>query len=165
MITDDLRPLGQALAADFHACHPVIDSAELVAAYYLRTGYDCALISSPAPFDVQYDNGVRLANRQLVANGDSLDIQTWWRSLPDEAHGVSIQLFDQAGEKVAGSDFTIRHDSLSRHQLDLSSLVPGDYNVKMILYNYETRVSVPGTVTSDQARFERELDLGLIGID
>ncbi|MCY3865360.1 MAG: glycosyltransferase family 39 protein [Chloroflexi bacterium] len=161
----DLGTLDEALAANFHPCHPVIDSAELVAAYYLRTGYDCALISSPAPFDVQYDNDVRLANRQLVSNGDSLEIQTWWTSLPAEAHGVSIQLFDQAGEKVAGSDFTIRHDALSRHQLDLSSLAPGDYNVAMILYNYQTRVSVPGTVTSSQARFERALDLGLIGIE
>ena len=159
---DDLRPLGKALAEDFHACHPIIDSAELVAAYYLRQGYDCALISSPAPFEAQYDNGVRLANLQLVAAGDNLDIQAWWTSLPEEAHGVSIQVFDQAGEKVAGSDFTIRHESLSGHGLDLSSLAPGDYNVKMILYNYESRVSVPGTMANAQARFERELDLGVI---
>ena len=161
----DLRPLDEALATDFHACHPIIHSAKLFAAYYLRRGFDCALLTSPAPFEVQYDNGVRLANWRLVANGDSLEIQTWWTSLPDEAHGVSIQVFDRTGEKVAGSDFTIRHNSLSRHQLDLSSLVPGNYNVKMILYNYETRVSVPGAITSDQARFERALDLGLIRID
>ena len=161
----ELHALDQALAEDFHACDPLIDSAELFALYYLRNGYDCALIASPAPLDVQYDNGVRLANRRLVTSGDRLDIQAWWNSLPDEAHGVSIQLFDQAGEKVAGSDFTIRHNALSRHQLELSSLVPGDYNVKMILYNYVTRVSVPGTVTSAQARFERALDLGLISID
>ncbi len=162
---DEWRPLGEALTQDFQACHTVIETAELVAVYYLRKGYDCALLSSPAPFAVQYDNGVRLANLQLASSGEGLDIQAWWTSLPDDAHGVSIQLFDQAGEKVAGSDFTIRHESLSRHQLDLSSLLPGDYNVKMILYHYETRVSVPGTMTSAQARFERELDLGLIGKD
>ena len=161
----DLRPLGEALTQDFQACHPIIDTAELFAVYYLRKGYDCALMASSAPFEVQYDNGVRLANRQLVSNGDSLDIQTWWTILPEQAHGVSIQLFDQDGGKVAGSDFTIRHESLSRHQLDLSSLVPGDYNVKMILYNYETRVSVAGTVVNSQSRFERALDLGLIDFD
>ena len=161
----DLYPLNEAMAADFHACEPVIDSAKLFAAYYLRRGFDCALIASPAPFAIQFDNGVRLANWQLVANGDSLDIQTWWSSLPNEAHGVSIQLFDQTGAKVAGSDFTIRHNALYRHQLDLSSLDSGEYNVKMILYNYQTRVSVPGTMTGDQTRFERVLDLGLIDID
>lgn len=165
LAADERRPLGEALAQDFQACQPLIETAELVAAYYLRKGFDCALLAGPAPFAVQYENGVRLANLQLASNGDDLDIQAWWTSLPDEAHGVSIQLFDQAGEKVAGSDFTIRHDSLSRHRLDLSPLGPGDYNVIMILYNYETRASVPGTVTRGQARFERELDLGLIGID
>ena len=162
---DDLRPLGEALTENFHACHPIIDTAELFAVYYLRNDFDCALLSAPAEFEVLYDNRIRLSNLLRQTDDDRLHVQIWWASLPDEAHGVSLQLFDQAGAKVAGSDFTIRHDSLSRGRLELSPLLPGNYAVKMILYNYETRVSVPGTIMESQARFERELDLGALAIE
>ena len=162
---DEWRPIGDALRQDFQACQPLVDSAELFAVYYLRDSFDCALLSSPARVAVQYDNGVQLANLLLASKGAELTIETWWTILPDDAHGVSIQLFDQAGEKVAGSDFTIRHDSLSRHQLDLSPLVPGDYAVKLILYHYETRASVAGVAVNAQARFERELEIGRITIE
>ena len=50
------------------------------------------------------------------------------------------------------------YDPLSYRRIDLSSLAPGEYVAKMILYNYETRVSVPGTVTSSDTRFDREFE-------
>ncbi len=161
----DLRALGEAFAEDFQPCPPIIDASDLVALYYLPHNFECALVLAPAPFIVDYDNGVRLRNRRLELNGAALTLETWWTSLPEDAHGVSIQVFDQSGAKVAGSDFTIRHNSLSRHQLDLRPLAPGDYTVKLILYHFESRASVSGVVASNQARFERELDIGTIAIN
>ena len=162
---DDLRALGEALAEDFQACQAIIQSPDLVAAHHLRNDYECALVLPEDPFIVDYENGVRLRNLRQELDGAELTVELWWTSLPDKAYGVSIQVFNRDGAKAAGSDFTIHHDSLSRHRLDLSPLDAGDYNVKLIQYHYETRVSVPGTVASTQARFERELEIGSITID
>lgn len=162
---DRLGPLGEAIANDFQACPPIIDAENLVAAYYPRTGFDCALLMSADRFEVAFDNGLRLANLLYTADGDSLDIQSWWTRLPADAHGVSIQIFDERGEKATGGDFVIHHESLASHRLDLSSLAPGEYSVKLILYNFESGRSVPGMVLSSQARFERALDIGSIAIE
>lgn len=162
--SNDRRMLAEAFAQDFQACQPIIDTDDLVARYFLRNDFECALVLAPAPFIVDYENGLRLRNQRLEFNGAELTLDTWWTKLPEEAHGVSIQVFDQAGAKIAGSDFTIRHDSLSRHRLDLPPLAPGDYIVKLILYHYESRASVAGVVASEQARFERELEIGSIMI-
>lgn len=162
--SNHLRALRDAFAEGFQACQPVIDASDLVALYYLPSNFECALVLASDPFIVDYDNRVRLRHRRLALNGAALTLETWWTKLPEDAHGVSIQLFDQAGAKVAGSDFTIRHDSLSRHRLDLPLLEPGDYSVKLILYDFESRASVAGAVVSSQARFERELEIGSITI-
>ncbi len=162
--SDEWRALGAAFVEDFQACQPIIDSSDLVALYYLRKDIDCALVLASDPFIVDYENGLRLRHRRLELKGAELTVETWWTRLPEDAHGVSIQLFDQAGMKLAGSDFTIRHDSLSSHRLDLSTLDPGDYTVKLILYHYETRASVAGVALNAQARFERELEIGSVAM-
>ena len=120
----DLRALDDAFAKDFQACQPSIGASDLVALYFLPKDIECALVLASDPVIVDYDNGVRLRHRRLELSGAGLTIESWWTKLPEDAHGVSIQLFDQAGAKVAGSDFTIRHDSLSRHRLDLPPLEP-----------------------------------------
>jgi hypothetical protein len=97
--------------------------------------------------------------------GSNLNLEAWWTNKPSEAHAISIQIFDADNNKVAGQDFTIGLEPLARYQADLSSLEPGDYTAKLIVYNYETRVSVPGRVASTQTRFDRELEIGLLAIE
>ena len=160
-----LGDLGAALAENFQACRPMIDAANLVAAYYLPAGFDCALLTAAERRDVQFDNGVRLANLLHDTEGEYLNVETWWTRLPDKAHGVSIQVFDAAGAKAAGGDFVIHNESLARHRLSLTSLAPGEYRVKLILYNYHSGHSVSGTVAGSLARFARELEIGTVTID
>ncbi|MCY3917922.1 MAG: hypothetical protein OXG49_18115 [Chloroflexi bacterium] len=163
--SNDLRALDEAFAEKFQSCQPIIDRPDLVALHYLPNNFECALVLASDPFIVDYENGVRLRHRRLELVGAELTLETWWTKLPEDAHGVSIQVFNRDGAKVAGSDFTIRHDSLSRHRLDLPPLEPGDYSVKLILYHYETRASVAGIVVSAQSRFGRELEIGSIPIE
>ena len=153
------------LASELKSCGRIEGPDAAAIEYFARREIPCALLISDDPLAVSYDNGVFLANVLLESDGKELETSLLWNKLPDDAHGVSIQLFDQAGEKVAGSDFTIRHDSLSRHQLDLSPLAPGDYEVKLILYHYETRASVAGVAVNAKARFERELEIGSVTKD
>jgi len=160
-----LGDLTSALANNFQACGPTIDATNLVAAYYLPAGFDCALLTAAERADVEFDNGVRLANLLYNFDGDTLSIESWWTRLPDEAHGVSIQVFDAAGAKATGGDFVIHNESLARYRLSLAALAPGEYSVKLILYNYHSGKSVAGMVAGRLTRFARELDIGIITVD
>ena len=124
---------------------------------YLSRDFSCALVDSGQPLQVDYDNGARLVNALVEVTRDLLDIQFLWSNLPSEPHSVSLQVFDAEGAKVLGQDSTIGHTSLARHRVDISSLPPGDYAVKLIVYNFNTRASAPGTAIGTGARFEREL--------
>ena len=163
--SDGLGELGLALAKDFQACPPVIDAANLVAVYYLRREFDCALLDSGARMQVEYENGARLENLIHRFDGEYLGIESWWTRLPKDAHGVSVQVFAGDGAKVAGGDFLIHHDSLARHRLDLSGLDPGDYELRLILYRAETGKSVPALVRGSETRFERELAFAVISLE
>ena len=111
---------------------------------------------------VDYDNGARLVNALLEITPDFLEVQLMWSNLPDEPHSVSLQIFDAAGAKVLGHDSTIGHTSLAQHRMDISSLPPGNYVVKLIVYHFDTRVSVPGTVIGTGTKFDRELEIATI---
>ncbi len=150
------------LTNSFKSCGRVGSTGTAYIEYFTRAEIPCALLLPDAALTVNYDNGVRLANALLESDGDQLDIATWWNRLPDEAHGVSIQVFDAAGVKAASGDFVIHHEPLLSHRLDLSPLDPGEYRVKLILYNYQGGGSIAGTVGGSQLRFDRELDIGSI---
>ena len=109
-----------------------------------------------------YDNGARLVSAKTEVTTNFLDIQLMWSNLPDEPHSVSLQVFDAAGVKALGQDSTIGDASLAHHRIDISSLPPGQYAVKLIVYNFATRVSVPGTVTKTGTRFQRELQVATV---
>lgn len=162
---DLIETAASRLARKLKSCGRIEKPGAAVTEYFTRAEVPCALLLSDDQLAVSYENGVSLANVLLNDEGEQLETFLLWNKLPEDAHGVSIQLFDQDGEKVAGNDFTIRHDSLSRHLLDLSPLDPGDYTLKLILYHYETRASVAGIVVNAQSRFERELEIGSVTID
>jgi len=162
---DATAPYRAWLASRFKPCRRLTETPVAVVEYFLDAAFPCDLAVAARPLEVRYANGIQLGNLLVDMNEGHLDLYLLWTSLPEDAHSLSIQVFDGADAKVAGSDFTIGHDSLSRHSLDLSPLDPGDYDLKLILYNYETRVSLPGIVASAQARFERALEIGPITID
>ncbi len=161
---DSPEALREAVAADFRACGRFVETADAVAEYYAPVAFPCALLSAADKFEVAYDNNLRLRNLLYEVDGSNLTVFAWWTRKPDEAQAISLQIFDAAGEKVAGQDFTVGVDSLARYQVDLSALAAGDYSLKMIVYNYETRASAAGTVLSDGTRFERELEIGPITV-
>ena len=129
---------------------------------YLVRDFSCTLVDSGQALHVDYDNGARLVNAVAEVTQDFLDIQLIWSSLPSEPHSVSLQIFDAAGAKVLGQDSIIGDASLERYLVDVSDLEPGEYAVKLIVYNYETRRSVSGMVSKTGERFERELTITTI---
>ena len=145
--------------SDYRLCQRDARDDSAVLELYISRRFDCALLDAQTPLRVVYDNGLRLENLLYSVDGDQLDWQFWWSDRPYETHSVSVQVFSAAGDKVLAQDFVIGHRALAAHSVDLSSLPPGDYRLKLIVYNYDSKASVAGTASSSGGRFERELDL------
>ena len=146
----------------FHLCQRETHDDGAVIEHYVSREFSCELVTSADRFKVQYDNGARLENIEIQTNQDVLDLQFMWSSLPDETHSVSIQLFDAAGAKVLGQDSVIGHATLGRQRIDISGLAPGEYAVKLILYNFESGANVSGTEITNGTRFDRALEVAAI---
>ncbi len=128
----------------------------------LRREFSCALFDSPTPLQARYDNGARLANVLVTLDAEQVELQMLWDALPTTSHAISLQFFDSSGSKVHNQDFVIGMEALARHRLDISALQPGDYAVKLIFYDFNTRTSVSGALDETGVRFERELEIAAI---
>ena len=146
-------------------CGVLADSGSAVVKLYLLPGFPCALVTAADPLGVQFDNDARLANVIAEMRDTALDVYFLWEQLPAENYSVSIQFFDAAGSMVHNQDFVLGDAPLAYHRIDMASLQPGDYQAKLILYNFETHASVSGEVISSGVRFERELVIGRLAVD
>jgi len=154
---------GYIPADQFESCQREIHQDGSVAEVFVSHAFSCALVISEDRIQVQYDNGLRIANIMLEASQDIVDVQIMW--LPPalkEPHSISIQVFDASGAKVLGQDSTIGYSTLTRQLTDVSTLPLGDYVVKLIVYNYNTGLTASGTALKDGARFERQLEIATI---
>jgi len=144
---------------DFHLCQRTTHTDSAVIELYLREPFSCLLIDSSNTLRVEYDDGPVIENLMYDFDQKYFDLQILWGDLPFEKHALSLQIFDDSGVKIHGQDAVIGEAALDHHRIEISSLPPGNYVVKLIVYNFNTRVSAPGTVTGTSTRFERELDL------
>ena len=128
----------------------------------LRREFSCALFASPTPLEARYDNGAHLANMLVTLDDDHLEIQMRWDALPISRHAISIQFFDMAGSKALNQDLIVGDLALANHRVEISSLRPGNYAVKLIFYDFKTGNSVSGVVSQTGVRFERELEIATI---
>lgn len=130
--------------------------------------YDIAareLTDAQNPFTVLYDNRLILFNLLHEIDSDQMSFHFWWAHNVKHDYAFSIQIFDEQGEKVQQYDDGItREPSSARYDVDISMLAAGDYTAKLIVYDFVTRVSQPGTVLSHQGQFERELEIAAFAI-
>ncbi len=149
---------------DLESCGRLFESDDLLAELFLPPDFPCDLIVDDEFGDIDYANNYQLGNVILRRTGDALDAFFKWNRLPSGKHAISVQFFS-ADEKAYNQDFVLRRESLQHHRIDLADLPPGDYQVKTVVYNYETGVSVPGALRDSDARFERALDMGRLTIE
>ncbi len=153
------------LASIFNSCARVADTDDTVIEYHLRHGFPCQLAAIDESLAVDYDNGMQLGNLLSTHDESFLDVYLLWKRRTTEKHSVSIQFFDGAGSKIHGQDFIIGREPLAHHRLDLSALPAGDFSAKLIVYNYDTGVSVPGVLGSSLTRFDRELEFTQLSLN
>ena len=153
------------IASRFKSCGQLVTAGNAYVQYFAKDHVPCDLLTADNPLAVSYENGMKLANALLQFDGEQLDLHLLWERLPRKLHSVSLQVFDEADTKIKGFDRTIPNEPVIDLRLDLSYLGPGDYIAKLIVYDYETGVSVSGTVTSSDTRFDRELEIARLTID
>ena len=124
--------------------------------YYVNHSIPCELINSDSAFTVHYDNGFVLGNAITIQNESELEIYLRWDKTYGKEYSLSIQVFDQAMEKVRQLDAVISSGVIDVFQLDLADLAAGEYQVDLIVYHFESSKSVPGRAASE---FERAVDL------
>lgn len=147
------------LAARFQSCRRLTETDEALVEYFLDAAFPCELAFSAVPLEVSYEKGIHLGNLLVEISDGALDLHLLWTRLPVDAHAISIQFIDADGARAGGEDFVIGLEPLAHHRIDTSSLTAGDYQVKMILYDYNSGASVSGTVQATQARFDRALEI------
>ena len=94
---------------------------------------------------------MRLLDRALWHDADagSLEALLWWE-IPDESnlddYNISLQLFDSNGEKVGQNDYHLDEKRTPWGVVELAAddLSPGDYRLKLILYNRHDGARVSG---------------------
>ena len=162
---DVINTYGDWISRHFKKCERFTDNLDAVIELYIRPDFPCELAIAEYPLSVDYNNGIQLGNLLIEQDGSVFELYLLWRNLPYHRHSYSIQLFDTDGNKAYGQDFVIRNDPLARRRLEHLSLAPGEYVAKLIVYNYDTGVSIPGTVTSSQSHLDRELEIARITIE
>ncbi len=148
----------------FHSCGRYLDTADTVVDLVVKRSIKCALLTSEQPFQLRFDNGAELENILIEQEDNALNVYFWWTRTIANKYAFSIQLFDDQDLKAAQLDDVVGGDSLRGYSLDLSALAPGDYTVKLILYDFETGSVQAGTIIADERSFERAVDVGRITI-
>ena len=157
----------QWVVSRFKSCGNARGATSLHIEYFAKDPVPCEMLNADSPLQVSYGNGMALSNALLRIQGDYVDLDILWERMTHELHSVSLQLFDETGTRISGVDRTIPKDSgpVFALRLDRSSIEPGEYFAKLVVYNYETRAVVPGTVISSGLAFERELELARLTIE
>lgn len=165
--TAAFKLVNDRLSQEFQPCFPLMNTPDSLAQYFIDSAFPCEILSTEKRINIQYGNGMELAYVSDDTQDAWLNITLFWRYRyeRDGTHAYSIQVFDAAGQKAQQADHVIGHNPLERRQLDLRVLSPGDYSVKLILYNYSTGDTVSGHAADSQVRFEREVELARFTVE
>ena len=140
-------------------CQQIYRGEDLVVEYYIDRAFPCELVVTEDPLELRYDNGITLANLLTDFNDDRLSVDSWWQRDGISGHAYTIQVFDEWGIKQVQIDQVIDSRPLSRRQIDTSSLEPGDYVAKLVIYETDSGRSQRGTILSTGQTVERELEI------
>ncbi len=127
-------PFAAWLNQNLRFCQRMVQGENMNVELYIDRAYQCALVQTADPFELQYDNGIKLANIMTEFSGDVFSVNLWWQRGAIDGQAYTIQVFNEHGEKKLQVDRVIDSRPLSRAQFDTSNLEPGDYFAKLIVY-------------------------------
>ena len=86
----------------------------------------------------------------LQPQGSQLRVFASWsggNTLPPETYSVALHILDENGAMVTQADYGLPVETFlcPQHLLDITALLPGDYQVQAIVYNWQNGVRLNGT--------------------
>ncbi len=149
----------------YQACRRYIDKPHSVITYYLRADLSCDLVNADDPFAIRYDGGAELGHLIADRDGLSLIFTLRWLQTVGEQYSFTLQLYNDAAEKVAQADRVISGEPVDIVSFDLSMLPAGDYAAHLIVYDFATKDSQSGLIVSSGTRFERAVEVARFTIE
>ncbi|MCY3781558.1 MAG: hypothetical protein OXG78_14690 [Chloroflexi bacterium] len=143
----------------FNFCKRYVEKPESIIDFYLKSPIPCALVTDVQPVAIRYDNGTELGNLAYELNSDSLTVYLRWSHAVDRVYSFTLQVFGERENKVGQIDRVISGDPIDIANLDLADLSAGEYVVKLIVYDRESKASQPGLLLSSQQPFERAVNV------
>ena len=149
----------------YQPCRRYIDKARSAIDYYLRADLPCQLVTAADKLSIRYDNGSALDNLLVSQDENRLRVMLRWLRAVDSDYSFSLQIFDEGGSRAGQADRVIAGEPIDIVDMDISSLPAGGYALQLIVYDFETGLSQPGTRLQPQQRFDRQIEVARFNID
>ncbi len=146
----------------FKFCEQIYTDVTVAVDLYVKLSIPCTALDSSSALEIHYLDGVRLHNAYMEVDSDRVRFYFAWTRSATKNYSFSIQLFDEDGQKAIQHDSVIQSELLTSVEIATAQLPQGLYVVKLIVYEFATGKSQPGTVQATMQRFEREFDLAKI---
>ena len=153
------------LVREYRPCRRYYENYRTVVQLYVKRPLPCELLIDESPLTVRYDNGMQLENIVHQLEDGHLTFFLWWSTIIDDQYAVSLQIFDGIESKAQQFDAEVGGDPIDIFNLDVSQLDPGEYVVRLILYEIDSLKSQAGTIITSEQRFERASDIVRFSID
>ena len=152
------RTMTGKLPPELLFCERAIDQSDLVLELYTWTTIHCP---SDAPAQIQFGEDIELAASGVEqVTGETLRVDLLMHSdqiTAMTAYSVAIHVYEvESGEKVAQGDQGLwlgRYNPV-RSEIDISTLTPGEYELKIGLYNWQTFEHLQGVDLTSGATAE-----------
>ena len=101
------------------------------------------------PIRLAFDSGIQLTAPEITISNDRLRLDAHFRSADEQLlarYSLAVHVIDpRTGERVAQGDVGVGPGAIVplRSEIDISALPPGDYEVRVALYDWQTGVRLP----------------------
>ncbi len=150
--------------ANYRFCKRFLEREDATIDLYLKPDIPCVALDDARELGAQYDNGARLHSLTTELEADRLLVASAWTLMGEGDASMSLQFFDEAGEKALQYDDFIHRDVVNANYVDVARLPAGVYELRLIVYDSETGASEGGVALESGERFERMLHIGSIEI-
>ena len=101
------------------------------------------------PIRLAFDSGIQLTAPEITISNDRLRLDAHFRSADEQLlarYSLAVHVIDpRTGERVAQGDVGVGPGAIVplRSEIDISALPPGDYEVRVALYDWQTGERLP----------------------
>ena len=95
------------------------------------------------PVRLEFDSGIQLTAPEITISNGRLRLDAHFRSEDSyllSRYSLAVHVLDQSGERVAQGDTGVGPGAIVplRSEIDLSALPPGEYELRVALYDWQT---------------------------